>query len=352
MLPASDLSPLVSRYHKNTLDVEAFATNQRGEITPLQRAMLNRQLMQQSVSACGFMLLGAVVPLFFAVATILGGQVNAGFEPIWLVVFSVTLIVGIPGIARGMRMFRLLNAARQELAAEEIAQDDGEVRWIGDIYAAFVVDQRLKPIYPLLGLRPGRYQFCYLRRSQWLLSAELLMPSDNYDAAVEMQQVLAMTNHFHMDDLQANCDGRMTPRQRIRLWLPAPHSAPYSRNVVNVQRSPQVFYGVIISIGLLLLLGWRGIPLIVVALFLIFRLTVLLDTLTGHIEVIEGRGHREKPRSRYDGYQYLMGGLRFRVSGQAYNALIVGHQYRVYYARFSKRLLSIEPIMENTNHTT
>lgn len=351
MLPASDLNPLASRFRKNILDVEAFAANRRGEFTPLQRAMLNRQVMQQIVSACGFMLLGAAAPLFFAAATILGGQGIAGLEPICLLVFGVTLIVGVPGIVRGMRMLKLVSVARQEMAANEIMQSDGEVRWIGDIYAAFVDGQRLKPIYPRLGLRPGRYQFSYLSRSQWLLSAELLMPADDSDAAIEMQRVLAVTNHFRMDDLRANCNGRMTTRQRFRLWLPAPHSAPVNRRFADPQRSPQVFYGTIISIGLLLLLGLRGIPFIFLTLFLIFRLTVLIDTLTGHVEMVEGRGQREKPHSRYDGYQYLLGGLRFRVSGQAYNALIVGRRYRVHYARYSKRLLSIELLLDEADQS-
>jgi hypothetical protein len=348
MLPASDLNPLASRHRKNILDVEAFAANRCGEFTSLQRAMLNRKLMQQGVSACGFILLGATAPLFFAVATIFGERGTAGLELIWLLVFGITVLAGAPGIVRGVRMLRSLNTARQELAANEIGQDDGEVRWIGDIYAPFVDGQRLKPVYPRLGLRPGQYQFCYLRRSQWLLSAELLMPGDNFDAAVEVQRVLAVTNRFRMDDLHENCAGRMAMRQRFRLWLPAPHSWPYSGRI-EAQRSPQLFYGTIISIGLLLFLGLYGIPLIFVVLFLIFRLTVLIDTLTGHVEVIEGRGQREKPHSRYDGYRYLLGGLRFRVSGQAYNALIVGQRYRIYYARYSKRLLSIEPLLDDAD---
>jgi hypothetical protein len=318
-------------------------------MTPLQHAMLNRQLMQQGVSGCGFLLLGAAAPLFFATATIFGNQSPVGLEPIWLLVFGITLFVGLPGIMRGVRRLKLVNAARQEMTAYEIVQSDGEVRWIGDIYAAFVDGQRLKPVYPRLDLHPGRYQFCYLYRSQWLLSAELLMPGDNFDAAVEMQRVLAVTNRFCMDDLQANHQEHMTTRQRFRLWLPAPHSAPFSRNTVDARRSPQVYYGVIISIGLLLLLGWRGIPLIFVALFLIFRLTVFLDTLTGHVEVVEGHGQREKPHSRYDGYRYLLGGLRFRVSGQAYNAFVVGQRYRAYYARYSKKLLSIEPLLDDAD---
>lgn len=352
MLPPRDLNPLATRYRKNILDMEAYATNRRGEVTPLQRAMLNRQVMQQIVSACGFMLLGAAAPLYFVAATIFGGQDTAGLEPIWLLVFGVTLIVGVPGIVHGVRLLKLVSAARQEMADNEIVQGDGEVRWVGDIYAAFADGQRLKSIYPRLGLRPSRYQFCYLRRSQWLLSAELLLPSDKVDAAVEMQRVLAVTNRFCMDDLQANRAGHMTTRQRFRLWLPAPHSAPYNRRFADPERSPQVFYGTIISIGLLVLLGLRGIPLIFLTLFLIFRLTVLIDNLTGHVEMVEGRGQREKPHSRYDGYQYVLGGLRFRVSGQAYNALIVGQRYRIYYARYSKKLLSIEPVTETiANHS-
>ncbi len=349
MLPVSDPNPLASRYRKNILDVEAFAVNRRGEVTPLQRAMLNRQVMQQIVSACGFILLGAAAPLFFATATIFGRPGTVGLEPIWLLVFGVTLIVGVPGIARGVRLLKLVRAAREEMAANEIIQSVGEVRWIGDIYAAFVDGQRLKPIYPRLGLRPGKYHFSYLRQSRWLLSAEKMAIRDDFDSITEMQHILAVTNRFSPEDLEANREGRITTWQRFRLWLPAPPSASYSRNVVDAQRSPQAFYGTVISIGLLILLGWRGIPLIFLALLLIFRLTVFFDTSTGHVDVVEGRGQREKPHSRYDGYQYILGGQRFRVSGQAYNALIVGQRYRVYYARYSKRLLSIELLPDDAD---
>jgi hypothetical protein len=44
--------------------------------------------------------------------------------------------------------------------------------------------------------------------------------------------------------------------------------------------------------------------------------------------------------------------MRFEVSRQAYNALIVGKHYRVYYAPFSKKLLSIELPLDAAESTT
>ena len=355
-LPPNDpnsIKPRRKHPRRNFLDANEVAANKRGEITPTQHASLRYELIRQGLTAVVFMGLGIGLPLYPIAAGLFTPYHGSPQDVLWLITLAGgAVLLGLPGIVQGVRLFRSLGAARQEIAASEIDQAEGEVKWTGDIYAAFVDRRRLKPIYSRLGLRPGQYHFYYLRRSRWLLSAEKMTIRDDFDSITEMQRVLAITNHFSLEDLAANRERHMTTRQRLRLWLPAPRSAPYSRNVLDAQRAPQVFYGTVISIGLLVLLGLRGIPFIFLTLFLIFRLTVLIDTLTGYVEMIEGRGQREKPHSRYDGYQYLLGGQRFRVSSQAHNALIVGQPYRVYYARYSKRLLSIEPLESPRDKTS
>jgi len=52
----------------------------------------------------------------------------------------------------------------------------------------------------------------------------------------------------------------------------------------------------------------------------------------------EGAGQRQKPQGRGEHHHYVFGNLRFEVSRQAYNALIIGKRYRVYYMPLSKNL--------------
>jgi hypothetical protein len=75
----------------------------------------------------------------------------------------------------------------------------------------------------------------------------------------------------------------------------------------------------------------------------VFRL--IADLLAKRAAVAEGFGNRVKSQNRrYDQHYYELNGLRFEVSGVAYNALIVGMPYRIYFAPHSKVLFSLEPL--------
>ncbi len=127
-LPSSNPDSAFSRRNyprKNILDVDAFAANQRGELTPLQCITLKQELMQQGLTASAFILLGATVPLFLGVALFMpqGDTVNA---PIWLLVLGGALLVGLPGIVRGARRLKLVSAARDE--AQSINRKKNQLR--------------------------------------------------------------------------------------------------------------------------------------------------------------------------------------------------------------------------------
>ncbi len=333
-LPPNDPTSIKPRRkypRRNFLDADEVAANKRGEITLAQHTALKHELVQQGLTAAAFAALGAGVPLYLVVAGLSTPYGGSWQDAIWLMLFGGAMLLGLPGIVRGVRLFRSLTTARQEMTANEIDQTDGEVRWTGDIYAAFVDQQRLKPIYPRLGLRPGHYHFFHLRQSHWLLSAEKMAIHDDFDSVTEMQHVLAVTNRFSLEDLEANRQGYMTTRQRLRLWLPV--------NLLSVAPT-------LIVIGLFACAIWPWlllVPGIVAGWFLLRRAA---DMTSGQVPSIDGVGQRQKPQRRGDMHKYLFGNLRFAVSGQAYNALITGQRYRVYYARYSKDLLSIEPLAD------
>ena len=77
-------------------------------------------------------------------------------------------------------------------------------------------------------------------------------------------------------------------------------------------------------------------------LYLIFRTSQ--DVLAGHVATVDGVADRYYDSS--DGspiYYVKVENRRFTVSRQAYNALVPGERYCVYYLLRSKRLASIEP---------
>lgn len=72
---------------------------------------------------------------------------------------------------------------------------------------------------------------------------------------------------------------------------------------------------------------------------------VVWDIWNGKIEYMDGQVTRQVRRGRNARYYiYQLGDIKFNVSKAAYNALIEGREYRVYFTPRAKRLVAIEPI--------
>ncbi len=85
-------------------------------------------------------------------------------------------------------------------------------------------------------------------------------------------------------------------------------------------------------------------------LLLYIGYTHYADMLRGRVAMLEGTVISQR-RSGDEGgytYHYVIGRESFLVNESAYHALISGLPYRVYYGPKSKKLLSIEPLVNTT----
>jgi hypothetical protein len=80
-------------------------------------------------------------------------------------------------------------------------------------------------------------------------------------------------------------------------------------------------------------------------LALTFGLRRVADALGRQVRAVEGIVSGEADSSGDSTtYRYKVNGMRFRVPGQGYTALVSGLAYRIYYTPRSKTLVSIEPL--------
>jgi hypothetical protein len=173
-------------------------------------------------------------------------------------------------------------------------------------------------------------------------------PALDRDGLAELCRALAQTNRFTDADLERNRAGRLSGGQRRAI-------------LGDLWKNLMLTFGLwALSIGLTAFSVIRHdkdpLGTLVVALFLVligaFTLASgysdLMDCLYGRAEYAVGAGERytrtsHGSHSSHTHYYYRLDTLSFEVSAAAYNALIPGLQYRIYYAPRTVRLLSIEP---------
>jgi hypothetical protein len=169
--------------------------------------------------------------------------------------------------------------------------------------------------------------------------------------------VLARTNRFRVEDLAENRQGRLTNAQKFRLWRRILQPVLIFALVLLVFAALFVALVAVDENGYYLRAvlresGWR-IGLILLALlfltvaFLWRSSKLILDLRDGSVASAEG--HVAKVFSTYyrgSAMFYVINDLRFKVSNQAYNALVEHVTYRIFYTPRSKFLVSIEPTGE------
>jgi len=258
----------------------------------------------------------------------------------------------------GLLALSLLLAAavfwrRQRLLAEveagQLEHATGHVEWKGGRYQAQVPGRTLDLTH--FNLAAGSYHFSYLPRSGQVVSARLAAAASPTQAHDDLQHALAVANHFNVDDLPAYREGKQGPgkfRRLRRLWSTAGWlllaafglALVFTFMVVADQHSP--FAPLVIIVA--------------VALFCVGLGSVLgdvrptLDIIDGR--VLSSRGQVQKFTRVISGrytttlYFYTLNGQDWRVSPEAWRALIEGRRYRVYYLPRSKALVGIEPMGE------
>ncbi len=321
-------------------DENSAAAHRSGRLTEEQQQRIARAVRAETSPG----LIGAGTAIVFFVVLLLASFNSPGADAVAYLLFSGLLLLAalIMG-ALFWRRARLL----AEVQAGQLEQGTGHVEWKGGRYQAQVSGRALD--LTAFNLAAGSYHFGYLPRSGRVVSAALAAADTPTQALDELRHVLAVTNHFNLDDLPAYREGKQGPgtfrrlRQQwataIGLGLAAFGLAVLFTFMVAAEVG-QDFAPIVIFIAVFLLLGALGSTL--------GDIRPTLDILGGRVR--SGRGEVGKFKHETHGryattfYYYTLNGQNWLVSPEAYRALIEGQRYRLYYLPRSKGLVGIEPV--------
>jgi hypothetical protein len=238
----------------------------------------------------------------------------------------------------------LFNLSRDDIENGQVESVIGKVAWTGRRYRMVSDSRKLKSLqYGRTLPPPGDYRFYCLPESGLVLMAEELGVMSVSQPKDLLLDALARANHFSMDDLQVNRDGSLSHSQELRLLgLVSVLIALILITVLGVALAVQGQFLEETPTSLVLI----GVIVLILSLRLLWSVIVMVgDMWVGRVNQTDGQVTRHVHRARNTRYYtYQVNGFRFRVSMSAYNALIEGREYRIYFAPRSKRLVAIEPI--------
>lgn len=326
------------------LSVQNLEANQRWRLTPEQKSALKTAMKDQRTTVLfGVGIVLALIGFFSfficQVAGVDGLLSSASLIIVGLILLGVIiLILSRPGGDP------FLMVPRDDIENGQVESVVGKVLWTGRRYK-FVSDSRkLKSTRFGRALPPpGDYRFYCLPRSGLVVIAEELWWKSTGQPKDLLLKALARANHFSMQDLVSIREG--TLRWRQEFWL--------FKDVLFVALLLAVF----ISICLLAVRSQVAGKYVFLYLFLALPAAVTLlqftqrsinlirDIWDGKVAHMDGQVTRHAHRARYAYYYlYQLNDIKFDVSMSAYNALIEGRQYRVYFTPRAKHLVAIEPI--------
>jgi hypothetical protein len=251
-----------------------------------------------------------------------------------------------------------------------VARREGRVEFRQGHYLPEANGKTLQSVFgDALNLMPGPYVFYCAKHSKWILSVEragsaaanlaatdaagILAAGSPAAAGVdqaEVQRALGMTVGFSTEDLELNRQGRMSRRQR-KMARRNMRSQLYGAVVGGGFAGGLIVYGPILHPEKKMLPFFVGAGFGVLALVMSLKgiISDIADTFSGAVLSAEGKVARytrsgSSGRSSQTYYYYGLGDMNFSVSSAAYEALIEGLTYRVYYLPRSKMLLALEPL--------
>jgi hypothetical protein len=314
------------------------AANRTSQITDIQRKRLRNSLLGFGfltllfVGLPGLMLVGGVASLLSD-----GAQFDSG-------AWAGMLCLGVIGL--GSLGLALMFASRfvltwQDMSESRVEQGDGEIAWRGSNYRAEVNGRRLT--LQDVHLAPGPYRFYYLPRLGRVLSAEKLAMGSGGAPDDELRSALAQANKFRLEaltDLRAGRLGELRGPLLRDAWVTAGvttliaggFAAFMAVTMISGGAGAATLIPLAIAGGFILLFVWSAV-------------NVTRDVNDDKVATAQGRVRRLVRRSRRSAsYYYTLDRLQFYVSGAAYNALVEGREYRLYYLPRSKKLVGIEPV--------
>ncbi len=211
-------------------------------------------------------------------------------------------------------------------------------------------------------LSPGPHIFYCAKGSAWILAVEeagsavrgaMAGDAATTEGVVDLAEVgraLAMTLGFSADDLQVNRQGRISRHQRKRLRR-AMRSGFYGTVLGAGFAAFMIVYGPLLHPEKPKLPFFVAAGLGALALVMSFKdlAAELADSVGGAVRCREGKVTRYTQsssggRSRRTYHYFALEDLRFSVSSAAYEALIEGLTYRVFYLPRTRMLVGIEPV--------
>jgi len=320
-----------------------FEANQRGRLTPGQQTALEQAAKKQRSQVAIWVLTFSILfvlfgLLFWAIAR------DSGTSLLQYVILSGGAIA----VGLGIFAFFLFPDISLLLAGEDLQNGGveaalGKVAWTGRRYRLSSDSRELKTLRSGVTVPPpGEYRFYCLSHSGLVIMAEALGSDFARPSKDLLLDALVRANHFSMADLDVNRQGSLSGLQVLKLMAYAGWQA------IMFLASALAGYLVLRDLPSgedQLWAGLSGALVVILALIAAWNiLGAVWDILTGKATHTEGIVTRHEHRTRNSrSYSYQINQHKFKVSHIAYNALIDGREYRVYFAPRSKRLLGIEP---------
>ncbi len=335
---------MLSQHNPPLTNSEDVDYNRTGRVSPAQVARYAaRKRGHPWVFLLIFFFLVAIF-VFLALAATQSGEDPTGYWVAALMIVGIFTLILIPIVVE----LAWKQKVKRELTEGRVEMVDGQVIWKRSRLTTQAPDHRLKPIYSdTLNLAPGSYRFYFLPESGGLLSAESLGISDQSASRRELIGILAKANHFEPAWLELNRAGNLAPGQKRRLILLSTWFYLLGLFILgsfvygfiqplqdNLQDPGSLIFPGLLLVAILAGAGyvaWQG-------------LRTVRDAMAGKVSSIQGRVYKTMHSGRSTTFYYVLDNLNWIVSRTAYNALVEGEPYRVYYVPLSRRLVAIEPL--------
>jgi hypothetical protein len=321
--------------HQNPSTSDDAASNRAGQLSARQRQKLARDVRNLGCASVGV----AVFAVFFL------WQVASGLALFQRIHLWALLPAGFWGvfalIAVGLvALFALMLVDTWlDLSQGRVEQGRGVAVWRRGAYAV-----QMQGWWLGVDKGPGAYQFYYLPHTHKVLSTQRLGLESASQFEHDLLAALAQANRFNIEALPNYRAGRLGDER----WSILTRALRFNCLIF------------LFSLVCVALMAWLelsrpgdlcGVEILAPgALLFVFlaswsSLAVTRDVLAGTVASQVGqvqRVHEYGPKT--DRYKYRLGKLTFGVTIPAYNALVDGRQYRVYYLPRSGQLVAIEPL--------
>jgi hypothetical protein len=350
-------------------DPDVFARNAHGEITEAQAQAIRRMLVQSqtAIRQGSFGAIGLLFLVGFSLvssAPLFSGAASAA-QTVWApLVIMLVLVLAAEAVLLAWlrRSWRLVQTTETDLREQRITTGVGVVAWGREgmgpgAYRMQADGHTLRSPTALSPLPPGRYRCHYLAQSGWLLSAQPLSePADAPAGATADELALLSRLHgFDQNDLEANRAGRLSPRycRAFRFaalgWVVIAALVGLGVAAMSVELWQNAGrLTMLVNILALLAIGtaWCGVIALLFYALLFWREADTAGPVrcaTGPLSVVFQRYARSIGVYYQVGGQILLLNERM-IRRHAFNSVIQGRRYRVYYRERNRSVVSLEPL--------